>query len=180
MPHASPKGRRETQLALQRTVAELSQTRSPGSISVKEIAEAAGVTAGLVHYYYKSKNDLIGATLVMLANDLLETVEFDDPRLIAETFLDRLVAEPSFVRIVSWMILNRPSSTSAMTRFPLAERLGETMDNDDDKGVRIAAALSIVLAAAFFAPATSNATDAPLTDVVAILRTLTGGLTAQR
>ena len=178
MSNSGPKGRRETQLALQRAVAELSLTRSPGDISIKEIAETADVTAGLVHYYYETKDDLIGATLVMLAENLLEPTETDDPRQLAETFLDRLVAEPSFVRIGCWLVLSGPRPHSAMGRFPLVDRLRETMEPELDRDARIASALSVVLAAAFFAPVVSDATGAPCDDVVANLRTITGDLTA--
>ncbi len=177
VPNVSPKGRQETQLALQRTLAKLSLTRSPGSISVKEIADAAGVTAGLVHYYYETKDQLVGATLVMLADDLLEPINTDDPREIAQAFLEGLAANPSFARIGSWMILNGFSPKFDMDRFPLTQRLRETMEPGDDRDVRIASMLSVVLASAFFAPVISDALDTAYADVVDTLGVIIRDLT---
>ncbi len=172
----APQGKEEVTIALQRALADLCRTRPPGDISVKEIAAAAGVTSGLVHYYYKTKNDLIAATLVMLADDLLAPISSNDPQVIATRFQDRLVDDPAFVRIVGWMIIGGHGDTISMERFPLVDRLRETMEPTAGREARIAAALTVLLGAALFAPALAAATQSPLPEVIAALRTTTGDL----
>jgi AcrR family transcriptional regulator len=42
---------------------DLFSERGPANVSVRQIAQAAGVAPGLVHHYFASKDDLVGAVL---------------------------------------------------------------------------------------------------------------------
>src|SRR5438552_15403062 len=42
---------------------DLFSERGPANVSVRQVAQAAGVNPGLVHHYFPSKDDLVGAVL---------------------------------------------------------------------------------------------------------------------
>jgi AcrR family transcriptional regulator len=52
--------RHPTAIALRRAAAELFSERSPSSVTLREIAERAGVNYGLIHHYYRNKETLLG------------------------------------------------------------------------------------------------------------------------
>jgi AcrR family transcriptional regulator len=70
----APHGRAEVESALIAAAADLFATRSPSSVSVRDIASAAGVNHGLVHRYFGSKDALLGAVLRSLADQVAQAV----------------------------------------------------------------------------------------------------------
>ena len=50
-----------TAVAIRRAAAELFIERSPSSVSLRQIAERAGVNYGLIHHYFRTKEVLVGA-----------------------------------------------------------------------------------------------------------------------
>jgi AcrR family transcriptional regulator len=60
---ARPRGEQAVRASLIDAATELFAERGPGSVSVRQIAEAAGVNHGLVHHYFGSKDGLVTAVL---------------------------------------------------------------------------------------------------------------------
>lgn len=54
---------------------DLFTSRGVASVSVREIADRAGVNHGLVHHYFRSKQGLVDATLEDLATQAAKAVE---------------------------------------------------------------------------------------------------------
>lgn len=110
--HGAPHGEDEVRTSLLRAAIELFAARGPGNVSVRQIAEAAGVNHGLVHYYFGSKDGLIAASLDRCARDVADelvrrtgpTTELFEPggaverhgRLLAHLVLD--VDDPAAIQ----------------------------------------------------------------------------------
>ena len=111
-----------TAIAIRRAAAELFTQRSPASVSLRQIAERAGVNYGLIHHYFRTKDALLGevfadfsaqgAKLIREAPDVREAMTTllppDStslyPHMLAWTVLDSSAskefhASPAFQRI---------------------------------------------------------------------------------
>jgi len=78
---ASPEGaphvrssREETSERILDAAVELFAARNPHDVTVREVAERAGVTHALVHQYFGSKDDLLNAVLQRVATDRVAIV----------------------------------------------------------------------------------------------------------
>ena len=56
----------------------LDQSEDPDTVTVRRIAEAAGVGAGLINYYYQSRDNLINEAIGMKMTSLAEVMEKSD------------------------------------------------------------------------------------------------------
>jgi len=111
-----------TAIAIRRAAAELFSQRSPASVSLRQIAERAGVNYGLIHHYFRTKESLLGevfadfsaqgARLIREAPDVRHAMSMllppDSkslyPHMLAWTVLDgsasrEFHASPAFQRI---------------------------------------------------------------------------------
>lgn len=103
---------------------ELCSTSSPTSVTVRQIAKAAGVNHGLVHHYFKSKRALIAATMAAVEVQQLGAVEkcHDDVNAI-ETFFDNICDRPTYPALLNWMLVEGLSPEELHIEFPLCEHL---------------------------------------------------------
>jgi AcrR family transcriptional regulator len=155
-----PRGREEVRDALMTATERLCEERSPGKVSVREIAGEAGVNHGQVQHYFGSKLALIAATMERIEADLIDriaggtTVEL--PGLI------KIVSNrPAFTRMIAWIILegsDRSVFEDLWFGKALSERLREA--GRPEAEARALAAQIMVLAGgwALFRPAISVAT----------------------
>jgi TetR/AcrR family transcriptional repressor of bet genes len=65
-------------------------TDGAGGVSVQRVADAAGVSKGLVHYHFKDKDALLSACADALASDLIARDELARHGRSAATILDAL------------------------------------------------------------------------------------------
>lgn len=68
-------------------------TKGYNTFSMKDIASAAGVSTGIIHYYFKTKDDLMLAVLNELVKEILQAVdryvsELGDARAKIEAIID--------------------------------------------------------------------------------------------
>jgi len=86
----SVRGPAAVRASLIAAASELFAGRGTASVSVREIADRAGVNHGLIHHYFRSKQGLIDATLGDLAAQAARALE-DGPDLSPEGPLARYV-----------------------------------------------------------------------------------------
>ena len=99
--------------------------------SIKDIAAAAGVAPGLVHYYFKNKEELLVAAIEFACRDML-LVDATDPESSATELLmslaDRVPERRRFFEMFFDMVgvgLHNPAVMAAVRSFVLHDR-GET------------------------------------------------------
>jgi len=108
--------------------------RPPGSVTVRQIADAAGVNHGLVHHYFESKDALLAATMLRVEEEFLEVVAAaEDPADAIRVFFDELNARPTYPRLLSWMLLEGIDPAPRIGGFPLIEHLVDTISGVTDR-----------------------------------------------
>jgi AcrR family transcriptional regulator len=128
---ASPRGPDEVRRALMAATERVCSQRPPGSVTVRDIAEAAGVNHGLVHHYFNSKRALLEETLVWIESGLLEAIaDFDDPERAVGAFFDELATRSSYPRLLIWMLLEGVDMADRISEFPAIDHLRGLLEDD--------------------------------------------------
>ena len=135
-----------TAIAIRRAAAELFTQRSLASVSLRQIAERAGVNYGLIHHYFRTKEALLGevfadfsaqgAKLIREAPDVREAMTTllppDStslyPHMLAWTVLDgsaskEFHASPAFQRIRALIERERSNAGHAGTSSEIDPRV---------------------------------------------------------
>lgn len=129
-----PRGPAAVTEALFAATERLCDKRPPGSVTVRQIAEAANVNHGLVHHYFASKEALLAATMLRVEEEFLEVVAAaEDPADSIGVFFDELNARPTYPRLVSWMLLEGIDPAERIGDYPLIEHLVDTVSAVTDR-----------------------------------------------
>jgi AcrR family transcriptional regulator len=102
--------------------------RSPSDVSMREIAQTAGVNLGLIHRYVGSKDELIALVLsrhTERARTMLNDANDSD---LIERVAEVVVNSPATGRLVAGMILDGVEVVSLKGDFPLLERFAKNGD----------------------------------------------------
>ena len=149
---ARPSGRDQVTDALLSATEQLCATGQPSSFTVKNIAQESGVTTSLVYFYFRSKDDLIVATLKMIASDAdALAANSDSAQDMAAEVSRFLKGRPAFARIIAWLILEGRSVTEEMGDHPFMRRLIATLatDQTEDPFTPAGVVVSLLLSNAF-------------------------------
>jgi AcrR family transcriptional regulator len=176
---AAPRGEQAVRASLIATAAKLFAERGPRAVSVREVADAAGVNPGLVHHYFGSKGGLVTAVLDDLAEEAAEEIAKREP---LDVFYAAGGATERHGRIVAHLLLEGADPTELKSGFPgfdaLIERCRDEGMKPRDAKQRAAQVVALVLGwqlfepyltAAAGLPTTAKATRAALDDAVARL-----------
>jgi len=126
-----PQGRDEVRTAVLAAARRRLAAEGPGA-SLRDIAADADVNLGLLYRHFGTKDELIRAVFLDTARAGLAIVEeaqsFDDA-------FDRLLdsfrtGEPTYPRMLAWMLLSGRAPTDLQTDFPTLARLVELGDAD--------------------------------------------------
>lgn len=102
-----PSGRVAVMDAVLDAATELIADRGPRAVTVRAIAERAGVNHALVHRYFGSKDDLIGAVIVReVGNFRTLSVVDGDPSVVFLRLLRALSEREIYVRFLARAILD--------------------------------------------------------------------------
>jgi AcrR family transcriptional regulator len=121
------RGRRATTAAILDAAQELFSARGYNAVSVREIAERAGVTHALVHQYLGGKADLLRAVLTRNESAML-AASAEDPDLMKTTSLmlrHGLTDSRSYLRLVVRSAMGGTPFDRTSGRFEATERLVE-------------------------------------------------------
>ena len=124
----TPHGRAEIPEALIAACERLCSSQAPALVSVRDIAEEARVTTGLVHHYFDSKDALVAATLRSMSTDIavtaaaaLETT--GDPGEMVRAVWRLVQVRPAFTMIAAWWTMEGRNVTEAMGEHPFIKAL---------------------------------------------------------
>lgn len=137
MTEGTPYGPREVPEALIAACERLCSSSPPSLVSVRDIAAEAGVTLGLVHHYFRSKDALVVATLRSIATDI-DRVAADalaktgDRGEMIRAVWRMLQERPAFPSIVTWWLLEGRNLTEAMGDHPFLRRLVASLGGAED------------------------------------------------
>ncbi|MFG3526666.1 TetR/AcrR family transcriptional regulator [Streptomyces sp. NPDC047917] len=136
-------GREQTVAALVTSARALFAERGPDSVSLRDVAQHAGVNHGLIHHYIGGREDLIRAVLDVSERETLEAVRTASDPLEA---LARLRSEEQrsmdYVRLVSWLALSNRAPSSFQERSSALDA-AVSLGAQDSAEVREAFALAV-------------------------------------
>ncbi|MDX2380688.1 MAG: TetR/AcrR family transcriptional regulator [Acidimicrobiia bacterium] len=168
MSTARPRGPVAVSQALVEACERLCSAQPPGSVTVRSIAEAADVNHGLVHQYFSSKIELLGATMLHVEQIVgAELGSVNEAGAAAEAFVGLVLARPSYPRLLTWMLLEGIDPTEHVDDFPLVSRLVELVSVDvpiDEARMRVALLLAFVAGLATTAYFVADVTELPSTE----------------
>src|SRR5581483_8605827 len=139
-----PRGREAVVEALVEAATSLFAQRGPAAVSLRDVAEAAGVNLGLIHRYIGSKEDLL---TTVLARRRREDTFTGDPEEYVLQFLTRDPGERLHLRVLMRAALDgydvRRLEPDAPNVKGFARLLGSSMDQLD-ADVRTALAVAVI------------------------------------
>jgi AcrR family transcriptional regulator len=153
-----PAGRQDVVEALLEAASALLSERNPASVSVREIAKAAGVNHGLVHHYFGGKPQLIVAVLDRRARALADAVspETDGRMALRSLFLGpdaqafaRLLA---YARVEGWIAAGELEGWVTRRLLEVARADGTATVHEARLRLRVAAVLALMLGWELFRP----------------------------
>jgi AcrR family transcriptional regulator len=150
---STPRGAEAVRAALLAAAADLFAGRGPSHVSVREIAQAAGVNHGLVHHYFGSKDALLRVVLDDLAAaSAIQVADWDGQSGLLDA--DGAVARHG--RIVAHLLLEARNPADVQTTFPAIDALTSNLRSRGlgarEAAERAAAAAALVLGWQLFAP----------------------------
>jgi AcrR family transcriptional regulator len=176
---AAPRGEHAVRASLIATASDLFAARGPRAVSVREVADAAGVNHGLVHHYFGSKGGLVTAVLDHLAEEATEEINNREPLAV---FYAAGGATERHGRIVAHLLLEGADPSELKSGFPGFDALirrcrdeGMTAKVAKQRAAQVVALVlgwqlfEPYLTAAAGLPATAKAKSAALDDAVARL-----------
>ena len=126
-PERERRGREQTTAAILEAAEELFAEQGFSAVTVRAIAERAGVSHALVHRYLGSKADIYRAVLVSQEDAILQAAP-DDPDLLdsaALMFRQALAENRRYIRLIAHSALHGLPYERTSGRFAATERLVE-------------------------------------------------------
>ena len=111
-------------LPVRPSIERLCNEKPPEAVTVRQIAEEAGVHHGLVHHYFASKQALLAATMLRVEQAVLEAVEpVPDHAEAIGAFFDQVAMRPTYPRLLSWIVLEGFDPAGLIEPFPVVDHL---------------------------------------------------------
>jgi len=102
----APEGREAITASLLAATERLSTTGQPSSFTVRQIAAEAGVTTSLLYFYFKSKDDIVLATVRSMSAEIDAAVAGEaDIEDMVSAVSRQLAMRPAFPRLLAWLVL---------------------------------------------------------------------------
>ena len=159
-PERERRGREQTTAAILEAAEELFAEQGFSAVTVRAIAERAGVSHALVHRYLGSKADIYRAVLVSQEEAILQAAP-DDPDLLdsaALMFRQALAENRRYIRLIAHSALHGLPYERTSGRFAATERLvelaeraaasaspPERAEKDLDPRIAVAGAVALLL-----------------------------------
>ena len=126
-PERERRGRERTTAAILEAAEELFAEQGFSAVTVRAIAERAGVSHALVHRYLGSKSDIYRAVLVSQEDDILQAAPHDPDLLESAALMFRkaLAENRLYIRLIAHSALHSLPYERTSGRFAATERLVE-------------------------------------------------------
>lgn len=151
-----PTGRAEVAAAILEAATDLFAERGPAATSIRDIAARSNVNHGLVFRHFGTKEQLVGAVLDHLGDDLSAQLETDTPAEVVQRSLDRQM------RVMARTVLDGYPAGQLQKRFPniatLLDGVRPLYDDEVKARLAVANALALQFGWRLFAPVLRSAT----------------------
>lgn len=134
-PAIRPVGREEVMAAVLAAATELFAERGPDAVTVREVADRAGVNHALIHRHYGTKDELLRVVLsqaidrMAAVSEGITNTHDDVVPLVAEL----RAIEPA-VRLVAWALLSGYAVDELWPEYPAITKLQSVLT--DERGAR--------------------------------------------
>lgn len=133
MTSTSTRGRAASEQALITAASSMFEEVGPNAVSVRALAERAGVNHGLVHHYFGSKAGLVQAVLERLAEESAAAIRERGVDAVIDPQDDRVRRH---VRVLTRVVLDDAAPEGYQAQFPIVAYLGslgrDTLGLDDE------------------------------------------------
>ena len=158
-------------------VTQLAAVEAPHSVTMRQIADHAGVSPGLAYHYFDSRRALFGAALDDMASRITQQIgDSGDPAVTVVGIWEALEQNRAFPRLLASLTLEGEDVATVMSEHPLLKATAEraAADGHEDPATLAGCVGLLGLAGAFWGPAINGilgrAPDEPaLLDAVAVL-----------
>ena len=118
------RGRDDVKAALRRSAAQLFASKGPDGVSLREIAQAAGVNHGLIHRHFGSKEALRQEAMEMMAEEIREELVRGDGSVgdLVDLF-ENVAQRESYWRSLARALLDGERPEDIQRYFPVIEQL---------------------------------------------------------
>jgi len=141
-----PKGRAEIRRAVLDSAASLFASRGPASVSMRTVADAAGVNYGLIHRHFGTKEVVLGQVVDELGTRLATDLA---PVGTIGTAMDVVERHAEFVRILAFLCLENSEAEALRREHPTIGGIMRRLDAEASPGseipVRVAAAIALAM-----------------------------------
>lgn len=117
---AKPRGRDAAIAAIVASARELYRERTPGEVTMQEIADRANVNRGLVHHYFGSKEDLFAAIFRITSDQAAAEVRTAEDVLAG---LARSRRRDGYPQMLAWALISGMDAAKFVTRSPTMAEL---------------------------------------------------------
>lgn len=152
-----PTGREEISDAVLDAAERLFAAAGPNEVSLRSIAEEAGVNYGLVHRHFGTKDELFERLMQRYAERW--TVRLDAGEIDYQGALEQMLGTGrdagAYLRLLAWtMLSDRPASWDPHRRHAELDRLPRLLDDRDEEDAVLATAAGLAFAYGwrFFGP----------------------------
>ena len=129
-----PRGREAVMAAVLDAAMTLFATRGPASVSVRDIAAAAGVNHALIHRHFGSKQEVLRAVLERAVNEMAATIsEIADSRTSLERRFKVVAEHEAYWRALARAILDGENPRALQRDFPNVRRMIELLQAEQQQ-----------------------------------------------
>lgn len=139
------RGRAASEDALVTAASELFADVGPNAVSVRNIADRAGVNHGLVHHYFGSKAGLVQAVLERMAAESEAALAELGPGAVFSAADERVRRH---VRVVARVVLDNAAPPGFQSQFPVFRRVADIVSmttGADEETSRMRAAQALAM-----------------------------------
>jgi AcrR family transcriptional regulator len=130
-----PVGREEVMAAVLEAATELFADKGPDAVTVREVADRAGVNHALIHRHYGTKQELLRVVLSQaLARMSAVSQDASDSRTDVVSIVAELRSIEPAVRLVAWAILSGYPIDELWPEYPAIEKLQSLLTDERDAG----------------------------------------------
>lgn len=162
----SPAGRDAVTAAVLAATERLCASGQPSSFTVRQIATEADVTTSLLYFYFKSKDDIVLATVRSLSAEIDAVVGEEVDIGVMSSATSRMIEKhPAFPRLLAWLVLEG-RSFAELADDPFLRRLANMFAerSHSDPSTAAAAVVTMLLGNALFRGAINVAIERPPDD----------------
>jgi AcrR family transcriptional regulator len=93
--------------------------KAPSNVTMREVARTAGLSLGVAYRYFASREELFGAAMDRMADQIVAAVTGETPITAVSALWRALDDYPAFPRMLTSLVLEGRNVSAVMSRHPL-------------------------------------------------------------